>query len=215
MPDPKLKRILYISPFNEPISGADESLLLAISALDRTRFTPLILLPKDSNYTERYKKAGAEVNFWNLSRMRRTMNPLTWLSYLYDLRNEVRLLPLYLIGKEVSLVHLNMHVAIGAAVATKRAGIPVVIHYRAKTNDRPKFFFNWFLKKVHRYGDWIFCISQELAKHFSSRNLLGKYEVLYNPVDLHRFESIRKPENREKCILFVGRLDPQKQIHIF
>ena len=38
----KPKRILFVSPFDEPLSGADESLVLAIGALDRTRFLPLV-----------------------------------------------------------------------------------------------------------------------------------------------------------------------------
>jgi len=209
------KKILFVSPFSESVSGADESLFLAIANLDAKRYRPYVMVPPDSKYVDRYRLAGAEVVFWNLSRMRRKWSPLFWLNYLISLRNEIRLLPLYLLGKEIDLVHINMHVALGPAIAAKKIGLPVVIHYRAKTNDRPKFFFNWFLPKVAKYADSILCISRQVADHFERRNLSQNVTVLYNPIEITRFESPHATTSSAKVILFVGRVTPQKQIDIF
>jgi glycosyltransferase involved in cell wall biosynthesis len=214
-------RILYVTPFDEPISGADESLLLAIRNLDRSNFEPHVLLPPNSNYLERYRQAGAKVHPWPLSRMRRNYNPLFWFRYVRSLWNDVRHLP-QLLGREgIALVHLNMHVAIGVMIAANRAGVPVVMHYRAKTNDQPQLFFDVFLPWLYKRAGAILCISRAVANHFLRRGLSEKVSVLYNPVDFDRFlrgdsttPHLLDKIRGKKIVLFIGRIHPQKRIHI-
>jgi glycosyltransferase involved in cell wall biosynthesis len=212
VPSPgEIRRILFVTPFDEPVSGADESLLLLIENLDRTRFEPQVLLPKGSHYAVRYGRAGAKVHAQSLSRMRRSFDPLFWGGTAAALRNDLRRLPGWLRSERIDLVHLNMHVALGPLLAARRAGIPTVVHYRAKTNDAPGPFFDRFLPWLHRRADAVVCISEATAAHFLKRGLTRGVNVLPNPVDLRRFAG---GSAGGRTVLFVGRIHPQKRIHV-
>ncbi len=213
----EILRILFVTPFDEPVSGADESLLLMTRRLDRSRVEPHVLLPEGSHYAGRYEGAGVKVHPWPMSRMRRAYSPFFWGRYALQLVCEVRELERLLREWKIDLVHLNMHVALGALLAARRRGIPTVVHYRAKTNDRPKLFFDLFLPWLHRRSDAVLCISGAVARHFLSRDLGRGVHVLHNPVDLDRFldPAPKDPFEGRRPVLFVGRIHPQKRVHLF
>src|SRR6185295_11881773 len=96
-------------------------------------------------------------------------------------------LPQFLKTEGIRLVHINMHVAIGVLLAARKAGIPVVVHYRAKTNDRPALFFDLFLPWLYKRAGAVLCISQVVANHFVKRGLKENVSVLYNPIDFESF----------------------------
>jgi glycosyltransferase involved in cell wall biosynthesis len=144
------------------------------------------------------------------------------MGYLSRLRRELRDVPGFLKEQQIDLVHLNMHVCVGTLLSANKLGIPVVTHYRSKTNDRPKIFYDLFLPWLHRRSAAVLCISEAVARHFVRRGLQTKVRVVPNPIDLERFHR-PNPSNYfstilhfqgKKVVLFVGRIHPQKQIHV-
>jgi glycosyltransferase involved in cell wall biosynthesis len=154
--------------------------------------------------------------------MRRNYHPAFWLTYVRTLRTELRDLPRFLRENRIALVHLNMHVSMGPTIAAHRLSLPIVVHYRAKTNDRPAIFFDLFLPWLHRRAAEVVCISEAVANHFVRRGLAKNVTVIPNPVDLARFLDTpdenplsHSPNLRGKrIILYVGRIHPQKRIHL-
>ncbi len=219
-PGGEQKHILYVTPFDEPFSGADESLLLAISKLDRERFHPHILIPCEAPYRSRYEALGVTVHEWPMSRMRRRYSPVFWMQFLRRLRHEWCHLPSLMDREKIEIVHINMHVALGPLLAARKKGVPCVVSYRAKTNDRPKVFFDVFLPWLHRHSDAMLCISSAVAEHFFKRGLRRGVRVLPNPVDIEQLRNQLdfnpyKTLQTKNILLFVGRLDPQKRVEVF
>lgn len=216
----KVKNILYVSPFDEPLSGADESLVLLIAQLKKT--TPHlfhVLLPKNSKYIESYRNAGARVHLFALSRLKRSFSPLYWIHTFFKGCIELIYLPFFYKKHAIDLVHLNMHVCFGPHLSAFISQIPVVVHYRAKTKDTPKWFFDLYLRFIHAISKKLICISQSVENHFSKRNLNGKTSVIYNPIDSVFFSNLPLTNpypapSQVHTLLFLGRLHPQKKVDV-
>ncbi len=154
-------------------------------------------------------------------RLKRSKNPLFWIAFFFWFPIECFIFYRLIQKDKIGLIHVNMESTIPPAIAGRLARIPVVIHYRGKTRDDPKWFFDLFLPALYRLADHIFVISNASAEGLMKRRLSHKTQVLYNAVDLHSFlapdhessffESIPQFAHK-KVITFIGRLDPQKRI---
>jgi len=217
------KTILFVSPFKVPLSGADESLLVALSGLNKLPVQSIVVTPPSAPYLAKYRKYASHVKAIPMVRLARTFNPLHWLAYILSQPVEVFRFWRLMRRHKIDLLHSNMEAVLSPALAARLLGIPIVYHYRGKTRDDPKWFFSLFLPLINSLADHIFVISQMTAEGFFHRNLGAKVEVLYNAVDLDRFHA--KPEQYDfasesplleglPVVLFVGRLTPQKRVHL-
>lgn len=169
----------------------------------------------------RFQNAGAQVYELTMLRLKRTKNPLYWFAFLAWIPIEVFSFIKIIKKFRIRLIHVNMESTISPLLAARLCKIPVVLHYRGKTRDQPKWFFNIFLPLIHRFAQHIFVISHATNGGFKDRNLIDHVEVLYNAIDLKRFQDhfptnyFEKYPDRfanKKVITFLGRMDPQKRI---
>jgi glycosyltransferase involved in cell wall biosynthesis len=154
-------------------------------------------------------------------RLKRSRNPFYWVLFFGWLPVEILIFSLFLLIHRIDLVHLNMEANLSAAIAACVLGRPVVIHYRGKTRDDPKWFFNLFLPIVSHLANRVFAISYASGRGFFDRHVSANVEILFNPVDLSRLSGDRDSAFFDRwpdlfrgrtIITFLGRIDPQKRI---
>lgn len=207
-----LMKVLYISPFDEPVSGADRSLITLIAQLSKIH-TCHIVLPPQSAYISRYQSAGAQVHLFDLSRIRKTKSLWYWLQYIGRFMREIAFLNQLLKKEAFDLIHLNMHVCLAPLLMGKMNRLPVIVHYRGNANDQPTWFYDPFLRFLHRFSSHIICISHAVEAIFTRRHLSTKISVLYNPVvEIPASEKITSRASLPKRILYLGRIHARKNI---
>ncbi len=219
-----LIRILYVSPFDFGVSGADESLLTIVGHIPRSEFEPHVVLPPGSPYADRFAQAGAQVHKMKISRLKRTINPFYWLVWMIRFPFEVMGVFRLIRDLKIDLVHVNMESTLAAGFAARLRKVPLVYHYRGNVSDRPTWFFAPYLRILVGLADHIFVISGAVAQIFFKRGLREGVEVIYNAVDLCRFReteggdyfSDRDPRfRRKKAVTYLGRIHPRKRIRDF
>lgn len=215
-----LKKILYISPFAFKVSGADESLLALLKKNPCDRVRPFVAIPWNSPLLERYRATSARVFRLPMMRLQRSKNPLFWMAYFVFFPIEMLLFVFIVIRHSIDLVHINMESSLAPAFAANLVRRPLVVHYRGKTVDTPKWFFDLFIPLLSFLANRILCISKASGIGFYRRNRLDKLEIFPNPVDISTFAQAVEPrffdpyrkKNNQKVITFIGRMDPQKRI---
>lgn len=216
--------ILCVSPFAFHVSGADESLLTIVRGMDRGNFNLHVALPCSSPYAERYREAGATVHPVRMMRLKRTWNPLYWIGFLLWIPLEIVGFVRLLRRESIDLVHVNMESDLSPAVAARFLDLPVVVHYRGNADDRPKLFFDVYLRLIHTLAQHIFVISRRVSEGFQKRGLQDKWEVLYNAVDTAPFLTEAQADwfathnarfSRKRVVAYVGRLHPRKRVKDF
>src|SRR5580698_9905900 len=122
-----MQNILFVHHSND-LYGADIVLLETVKHLDRSRFSPLVILPTDSFHigrlAPRLAEANAEVIFLPLAVMRRKyFKPGRVAGYFFELVGAVRSLRRIIRQREIHLVHTNTLAVTAGAFAAKLAGV--------------------------------------------------------------------------------------------
>ena len=111
--------------------GADRQLLLIATGLDRSRYTPLVVLPAEGTLASDLRGAGVEVHVQELSVLRRGLATARGVaSVAAALARDAAQLTGLVRGRHVALVHSNTSVVLGGAVAASLARVPHVWHVR-------------------------------------------------------------------------------------
>jgi glycosyltransferase involved in cell wall biosynthesis len=222
-------KILYVSPFAQDISGVDECLVQLLEHFKRGQVEAVVALPRWSRYVPRYEKAGAQVIFIGpVARLVRTLNPLTWLHYLFLFPINVWSLWRAARKYQVDLIHTNEFVLLQGGLVARLLGLPSVYHVRgdALRDPRPLWVY-WSLSRLLMWwADHIFVISQGTAQIFTRNGIpLGdKVQVLYDGIawesrdrGFHRktINQRYKVSPRDILVGTVGRLHPRKRMEIF
>ena len=222
-----IKKILFIHNTAE-LGGASTSLLDIISALDRDRFEPIIMLPKEGRFTQQLREKGIRMYvrlFSTLPFHEHVRIDLSFSSAKRLLRF-LMLLPLtlwnmgWLLKREqIDLVYLNTSVMIACAILPKLWGIPIITHIR----EIPyRYAFGDMLLRLHRLvSKEILCNSVETKRQVE--RVISNCIVAYDWVDLDKFyprsvESAKAalglPLDRV-CIGFANQLITAKGIFVF
>jgi glycosyltransferase involved in cell wall biosynthesis len=216
-------RVLYLNPFSQEVSGPDESLRTLLSRLIPRGVEAHLVLPTPGPQVARYEALGARVHFAHLAVLRRDISieaafyPARLAAATWSIASLARRL-----GAE--LIHTNMEVLLEGGLAARSLGLPHVLHYRGNTLDRPKLVFDGLTAVWTQLSDLVFCISGATADVFRRRGYCTQVEVLYNPIDLARFQPRPAlPELRaalgagpgEVLIGTVGRVHPRKDLMTF
>ncbi len=170
-------RVLYANHVGE-VSGAEESLLAVLAALDRDRIVPFLACP-DGPLAARAAALGVGVSLLPQARLRRTLNParlcgynLTWLRTVTRLKRVIR-------RERCHVVHANSTSAqIFAGAAAHRCRVPAIWHLRD-------------LAPLHGLGrilsarsKRILAISRAVAARAASDGVeRDKLRVVYNGID--------------------------------
>jgi glycosyltransferase involved in cell wall biosynthesis len=217
-------RVLYINPFTQQLSGADESLISLISLLGPRGVESHLLLPGAGPLVPRYESLGVRVHFGPFSILKRRLAPAS--VALLPVRAAVGVAAIArLVRRErIDLVHTNMEVVLDGGVATRLLRIPHVLHYRGNTLDQPKQVFDVLTRLWTATSDRILCISKGTADIFGRRGLGAKVEALYDPVDVSFYaRAERSTEVRgqlgaggeDVLVGSVARIHPRKDLETF
>ena len=199
-------KILYFHEASK-ISGAENSLINLVKNMDRSKFTPIFVLPQEGPLASELKRLNIEVVLIEFPRIRKGFGVVATIKKVLKVIKE----------KDVQLIHSNsIRTHIYAVIAARLAKIPVVWHERnlitRERIDPDRLFY--FLP------DKIICNSWAIARRFIKKGgLPDKVSVIYNGVDIRQFNpqvsgtTIRAEFGLKNGTILVGvisRLGPDK-----
>lgn len=159
-------KVLYIHN-SADIYGASRCLLRLVKGLDRTRFTPLVLLPEHGPLEELLAHLNVEViQFPQLSIITRSVfHSWKLLPFLINLPLSVWQLRRILIERDIGLVHTNTGVMLSPGPAARLAGIPHVWHIRDWFQEF-RSFWKIYRRYIHFYSSRIVASSVPIVEQF-------------------------------------------------
>jgi len=181
-------RILYINHVGQ-VSGAEESLLEVLAALDRNRIIPTVACPAGP-LAERVHALGIAQRRIPQLRYRRSASAMGKLNYgVRWVRAIVRLRHI-IDAERIALVHSNSTQAhLAAGVAARRCRVPAIWHVRDLTPLRG------LGRYLSRHADSIVAISRAVAAHLYAQAVEPhKVSVIYNGIDAETYAA-RAKEN--------------------
>jgi glycosyltransferase involved in cell wall biosynthesis len=186
-----LKKILLVHN-SADIYGASRSLLRLAQRLDRSRFTPLVLLPENGPLQNLLADSGIEVLIFPRLRVitRPVLRSPRLLPWLLGFVPSAQALARLTREKNIALIHTNTGVICNSALAARFAGIPHIWHIRDWFQE-----FGPLWKPYSRYilalSKKVLCVSRAIAGQFPPS---PKIEVLNNGIDLSEFPPITPQE---------------------
>ena len=149
------------------IYGASRCLIRLLKGLDRTRFTPLVLLPEHGPLEELLASSNVEViQFPQLSVITRgVFRSWRLLPFLINLPVSVWQLRRILIERGIGLVHTNTGVMLSAGPAARLAGVPHIWHIRDWFQEFRSF---WIVYRhyIHFFSSRIVASSMPIVEQF-------------------------------------------------
>lgn len=185
------RRVAYLS--HSSLMGGERVLLRLLSALDRRRVDPVVVLPEDGPLRGEIEALAIPTHLLPL----RWWIPAThwsrdeFLTQLVGLRERTASVATWLRKESVDLVHTNTIVTAEGALASAQVGVPHVWHSRGLFNagfpppyyDDTRFIFSI----LDEFADRILCVSRTVkaqAEEVCQRKLL---EVVYDGFDAETF----------------------------
>jgi glycosyltransferase involved in cell wall biosynthesis len=175
--------------------GSERVLANLLSALDRGRFEPLVVLPEDGPLRGEIEKLSVPVHIL----------PLGWwipathwsagafLAQLAGLRGRTDALAALLEQERVDLVHTQFIVTLEGALAAARLGLPHVWHSRGFFGGGfPPAYFDdpgFFLSVVDLLADALVCVSRGVEAQAATVCRLAARHVIPDGFDLDAFLS--------------------------
>ena len=159
-------KILYVHN-SADIYGASRCLLRLLKGLDRTRFTPFVLLPEHGPLEEHLARLHAEVIYFpRLSTITRSVfRSWKMIPFFINLPLSVWQLRRILIERGIGLVHTNTGVMLTPGPAAWLAGIPHLWHIRDWFQEF-RSFWKVYRQYIHRFSSRIIASSVPIVEQF-------------------------------------------------
>jgi glycosyltransferase involved in cell wall biosynthesis len=185
-------RILYLHSSDE-LYGADRSLLQLVTGIDRTRYTPLVILPDDLPYDGELRRALAaeniDVRLADLGILRRKyLTPFGLLRSAVRLLIAVIMLVRLIRREQISLIHSNTTAVIAGAPAALLTGTPHIWHVREMV-ARPRLLRRLTAFLTAYAATQVIAVSGPVREHLIAGNRRNARHtlVVHNGVKLERF----------------------------
>ncbi len=171
------RRILY-ADFYAFVGGAQVNLLSLFGALDRRRYQPLLVLPKEGPFATRARALGVEVHIILMGKARWRLFWRAWPTY-FALKALLR-------RERVDLVHANCYpVNKLVAPAARALGIPVIWHKQIAVTQRPGSTTGILFRYFSRFNDKILAVSRQGVQGLRALGIPDKKIALfYNNADI-------------------------------
>jgi glycosyltransferase involved in cell wall biosynthesis len=169
-------RILYVH--HEPdLYGSGRAMLRVLGQLDRSRYTPVVLLPKDGPLVDELRKVNVPVIFHpSLTYLRRAIRkPLQLAWWLARIPKDVWGLVRLIRQNRISLVHTNSSIIVTSPLAAWLAGVPHVMHVREFYADFGKLW-RGLRFYIEHFSSAIVAVSHAVAAQFHE----GRAEVIHD-----------------------------------
>ncbi|MEW6359808.1 MAG: glycosyltransferase family 4 protein [Planctomycetota bacterium] len=208
------RRILFLNHVAQ-VSGAENSLLALLGALDRAEFEPVLACPADGELPRRARALDVEVHPIPMRRLYRTSNPLRLLGYGCHILCVAAMIERLAKARRIGLIHANSTTAcLYGAPAARLAGLPSVWHVRDLTP------LGAIRRVLHRSTHRIIAISAAVARCVSPAGENDpRIAVVHNGIDADNFRKDVKPGRvrhelglggDRKIAAMVGQIAPWK-----
>ena len=195
--------ILYISSLSSLQGGGQRSLWLMIKYLDRDKFNPFLVVPKEDELAQETLKLGVRIFVLPFSRLM-SFNPFSFTLSFIRLFKIIRRL-------NINIIHTDCpRETIYAALVAKLLHARVIFHARIQD------FYPWLDKIIYQLVDAIIAVSCVVGARFRSIDKKNKVKVVYNGVELDRFkptEGLKKDKERF-MIGYFGKIESRKGIEV-
>lgn len=213
-------RILYVQPYSLEC-GPNESLLMLLKGLDRTRFLPFVVLPPGAAVCRAYTQLGVEVLIdRGISIVPRSFSPIRQVKYLASACVCGMRLAKLIRQKFIDIVHVNSEACWAGGLAAKLAGVPSISHLRGLSVLSPAwcgYISTWILNHLNNF---LIATSYTVEKTFiafgAKKSIL---KTIYNGIDTNLFDSNRTTaslrtelaiSNNVPLIGMIGHFDARK-----
>ncbi|MFH1777503.1 MAG: glycosyltransferase [Candidatus Omnitrophota bacterium] len=205
--------ILYLSATGKIIGGGEVSLFNLLKNLDRNRFNPYLIAPEEGDFTEKVSALNIPVIFLSVKKVKNPFNILHSIENIKHLSHIIK-------KHKINLVHANVSAGISllCAIAARIRKIPFVWHVRVIYSGH---LLDLILSLL---AIKIILISEAVKKRFRWFKKQDKFMVVYNGVDLQKFNpTVDKMHFRQKIgcaedeflVGSVGRYHPFKSYEYF
>lgn len=186
--------ILYLHSSSD-LYGSDQSLLHMVRGLDRTRFEPLLVVPRPGPLVERLQTLGIEVIPHHLSVLHRTADPLHWGRFLAGLGPSALFLARLARQRRVALIHSNSSHVLDGGLLAGLSGLPHVWHVREIHSTQPALVRELLPRIIVRLSTAQVAISEAVRQTFFGQAASSdKIVTIYNGIDLEEFDPNERGE---------------------
>jgi glycosyltransferase involved in cell wall biosynthesis len=191
-----LPRVILFVHHSNDLYGADIVLLETVKGLDRSRFSPIVVLPEDCRHpgglAAELEKIQVPFLFGPLAVMRRKyFRPARILGYGVELTRAVRLLARIIRESKVEIVHSNTLSVSAGAIAARLTRTPHVWHIHEML-VRPVAVRRALHFLAPRMSSTVICISEAVRQHVLKDEPAadGKLAVVHNGLPLENFVQV-------------------------
>ena len=187
-----MKNILFLHAGAE-MYGADKVMLDLIKRLDKSKYTPYVILPTNGVLVDALKNEGVNVTVMPYPIMRRKyFNPKGIIQYGFGLVKYTNKIAKYAEEHHINLIHTNTAATLEGSFVSRKLNIPQLwsIH---EISVSPQIMYTITSKLIAKYSSITITDSKAVKDHLDASGFFkeGSVKVIYNGVDSERF----KPEN--------------------
>jgi glycosyltransferase involved in cell wall biosynthesis len=200
----KPANILFVHNNND-LYGAEVALLAMLKRLDRSRFTPIVILPSDTRHINRLsvelEKIGVEHKFMELGILRRRyLTRAKIFRHMFRLLAGITSLTFFIRRRKIDIVHSNTLAVVDGAFAAFLSRRPHIWHVHELLVDPV-----WLRKAMHfmvpRLSTRVITNSVAVRNHLVADmpSAADRVQVILNGIDLAPFEQASgRQEVRQK-----------------
>lgn len=218
-------RILYVHPHRGK-SGPHHCLRELIANLDRTYFSPVVVLSEGNVAANELVKLGAEIRFDSGIRIiPRSFSPVRQLKFWADGWSLTGRLVKLIRTENIRLVHINSEACWVAAFAAKIAGTPAISHLHCLSILSPPPVARIATMVLNKFNQMLIAVSNSVKRAYLSNGAsLKLIQTIHNGLNIEVFDpkhihpTLRSELHVEEDIPLIGMIanfDPRKGHHDF
>lgn len=215
-----MKKILFLHTGSE-MYGADKVMLDLIKNLDKTKYSPYVILPEDGMLADKLRNISVKIDIVPYPVLRRKyFNVSGILKYIVMYFKYSKQLVKLAKKEQIDIIHNNTSAVLEGCYVSKILNIPLVwvVH---EIIINPKLIFNIICKIIAHYSTETIVVSNAVKNHLLSSGYFkkNKIKVIHNGVDSSIFNpntncnylySEWNIPNTAKVIGMIGRVNSWK-----
>lgn len=215
-----MKKILFLHTGSE-MYGADKVMLDLIKNLDKTKYSPYVILPEDGMLADKLRNISVKIDIVPYPVLRRKyFNVSGVLKYIVMYFKYSKQLVKLAKKEQIDVIHNNTSAVLEGCYVSKILNIPLVwvVH---EIIIKPKLIFNIICKIIAHYSTETIVVSNAVKNHLLSSGYFkkNKIKVIHNGVDSSIFNpntncnylySEWNIPNTAKVIGMIGRVNSWK-----
>lgn len=188
-----MKNIMYLHAGAE-LYGADIVLLELVSKLDKTKFTPYVVLPNNGPLVDKMKAAGIDVDVVNYPILRRKyFNIKGIFKYVTNYMKYVSKLSKIAKEKDIDIIHVNTAAVLEGIYIKKKIKKKMLWHIH-EIILKPKILSEFLIHLISKYSDITISVSNAVKDYLEQSKKFNDIMVIHNGVDNEVFNKFNETE---------------------